>query len=139
MCMLDDSDGCVTMLSEATPVARKAHKCRECGRQIAAGERYHVERYLWEGKLHNHKTCAHCDVARQWLQAECGGWLYGDVKQNLRELAVRAAHAVNTAGHVPLMRLAVGMKWKWRAPSGRLLGVPRVPQTHLARAAGGQP
>jgi len=48
MCMLDDSEGHVTMLSEADPVARKAHKCKECGREIALGERYHVDRFIWE-------------------------------------------------------------------------------------------
>lgn len=79
MCMLDNGDGMVTMLSQAEPVARKAHKCKECGREIAPGERYHVDRFIWEGELNTHKVCAHCMVAREWLSDECGGWLFGVV------------------------------------------------------------
>lgn len=123
MCMLDYADGQVTMLSEATPKARKAHKCRECARVIEPGERYHVDRYIWEGRLETHRTCAHCMVARQWLGAECGGWLFGDVEEDIRE------HAHNGRYPMGVHRLAVGMAWKWRTPSGKLLPVPKMPQT----------
>lgn len=123
MCMLDDGDGCVTPLSEADPVARKAHKCKECGREIAAGERYHVDRFVWEGDLHTHKTCAHCMVAREWLRDECGGFLFGAVEEDLRE------HCFSGDYPMGLHRLAVGMAWNWRTPTGKLLPVPKVPQT----------
>lgn len=121
--MLDYADGQVTMLSEANPTARKAHKCRECGRVIEPGERYHVDRFLWEGKLDTFKVCAHCMVARQWLSDECGGWLFGDVEEDIRE------HAHSGNYPMGVHRLAVGMAWKWRTPSGKLLPVPKVPQT----------
>lgn len=123
MCMLDYSDGQVTMLSEANPIARKEHKCRECWRVIAPGERYHVDRFLWEGKLDTFKVCAHCMVARHWLSDECGGWLFGEVEEDIRE------HAHNGRYPMSVYRLAVGMAWKWRAPSGKLLPVPNVPPT----------
>ena len=123
MCMMDSGDGLVKMLSEADPVARLPHKCRECRRDIAAGERYHVDRYLWEGKLDTHKTCAHCMVARQWLNDECGGWLFGAVEEDIRE------HAHNGDYSIAVHRLAVGMAWKWRTPTGKLLSIPKVPQT----------
>ncbi len=123
MCMLDDGDGCVTPLSEADPVARKAHKCKECGRAIAAGERYHVDIFVWEGDLHTHKTCAHCMVARAWLRDECGGFLFGAIEEDIRE------HTHSGDYPMGLHRLAVGMAWQWRAPTGRLLPVPKVPQT----------
>lgn len=121
--MIDDGDGAVTMLSTADPVARKDHKCRECFRVIHVGERYHVDRFLWEGKLDTFKVCAHCMVARKWLSGECGGWLFGEVEEDIRD------HA-NSGGYpIGVIRLAVGMGWKWRTPRGRLLPVPRVPQT----------
>ncbi len=130
MCMLDDGDGCVTPLSEADPVARKAHKCKECGREIAAGERYHVDRFVWEGDLHTHKTCAHCMVAREWLRDECGGFLFGAVEEDLRE------HCFSGDYTMGLHRLAVGMAWNWRTPTGKLLPVPKVPQTTHERIHG---
>ena len=128
MCMIDDGDGAVTMLSKTDPVARKAHKCHECGRAIEPGERYHVDRFAWEGKIKNHKTCAHCMVARGWLQDECGGYLFGGVEEDIRD------HAHE--GHYPMgvSRLAVGMAWKWRTPRGRAMPVPNVPQTTIERA-----
>jgi ribosomal protein S14 len=123
MCMIDDGEGHVTMLSEADPVARKAHECKECGREIALGERYHVDRFIWERKLVTHKVCAHCMVARQWLRDECGGWLFGAVEEDIRE------HAHSGDYPMGVHRLAVGMAWKWRTPTGKLLPVPKVPQT----------
>lgn len=123
MCMFDDGDGAVTMLSAADPVARKTHKCRECGRTIEPGERYHVDRFLWEGSLDTHKTCGHCMVARQWLQDECGGYLFGAVEEDIRE------HAHNGMYPMGLHRLAVGMAWKWRTPRGRMLPLPTAPMT----------
>ena len=123
MCMFNDGDGAVTMLSEADPVARKDHKCRECGRVIERGERYHVDRFVWEGKLDAHKTCAHCMVAREWLRQECGGYLFGGVEEDIRE------HAHNGDYPMGVYRLAVGMAWKWRTPRGRMLPLPAVPMT----------
>ena len=123
MCMIDNGDGQVTMLSQADPVARKAHKCKECGREIALGERYHVDRFIWEGKLETHKVCAHCMVAREWLSDECGGWLFGAVEEDIRE------HAHSGDYPMGVHRLAVGMAWKWRTPTGKLLPIPKVPQT----------
>lgn len=122
MCMIDDGDGHVTMLSEADPVARKWHRCRECGRKIHPRERYHVDRFMWDGKLDTFKTCAHCMVARTWLRDECGGWLFGCVEEDIRS----HAHEGYPMG---VRRLAVGMEWQWRAPSGRLLPVPKMPMT----------
>ena len=118
MCSLDFSDGYVRLLSASSPVARQCHQCRECRRDIAAGERYHVERYVWEGRMHTHRTCAHCKVARRWLEDRCGGYTYGDVREDVVE------HARNVGRNFALMRAAVGMRRKWRAPSGRLLPLP---------------
>lgn len=131
MCMIDNGDGVVTMLSEANPRARIAHRCKECGRTIEPGEQYHADRFIWDGKLHNHKTCAHCMVARGWLWNECGGWLYGAVEEDIREHAYEGYP-------MDVRRLAIGMQWKWRTPSGRLLPVPAVPLTTHERLGGGK-
>jgi hypothetical protein len=123
MCMIEFGDGPVTMLSQADPVARKPHKCNECGRQIEIRERYHVDRFVWEGKLETHKTCAHCVVARNWLNDECGGWIYGEVLNDFREHVAYGGYPMAVA------RIAIGMRWQWRSPAGRLLPIPGAPPT----------
>ena len=124
MCMIDDADGAVTTISGLLQrVARVTHKCKECCRIIDKGEKYFVESYVFEGEFTTHKTCAHCKVARDWLQDECGGWLYGGVAEDIRE------HVFSKMYSMSLTRVAVGMQWQWRTPKGRLMLVPRMPKT----------
>lgn len=54
------------------PKARKEHKCCECRRTIAIGEKYEKVKGIWEGKAKRFKTCLPCaslrdDFARQSL------------------------------------------------------------------------
>lgn len=121
MCMMDWCDDTVTMLSTSDPKARKAHKCAECGREIAVGEQYHVDRYVFEGRMTAHKTCAHCMVARDWLQKECGGWLFGSVEEDIGEHI--GSHGFG------LMRIAHGMDVMWKRKDGRMWRLPRMPKT----------
>src|SRR4051812_27618700 len=122
MCMIDDSDGNVTMLSERTPVARIAHKCAECARDIRPGERYTVERFVFEGSLSAHKTCGHCLRVREWLRDECGGWLFGGIEEDIRE------HAAEGYG-IAVKMMAVGMARCWLRKDGqRLWPLPRRPK-----------
>lgn len=125
MCMVDfDRDDFVTVIEDGHyVVARKIHKCNECRRAILPGERYHTEAYVFEGKFKRHKTCEHCMVARGWLHNECGGWLYGQVEEDIRE------HCHE--GHYPfaLYRIAVAMSQHWLTPAGDLRPVPKIPQT----------
>lgn len=87
MCMIDCDDDQVTVLFERIQRALKAHRCMECGRQIDKGETYLCERYVWDGSAKTHKTCEHCTVARDWLNGECGGFIYGRVEEDMREHA----------------------------------------------------
>lgn len=129
MCMFDShDDGCVTMLTTSTPKARKAHRCAECGREIAAGEQYRSERFVFDGSLSVHKTCSHCMVARDWLQAQCGGFIFGAVEDDLREHALEGGIFGPRGYGLRLGRMAVGMRAKWRNSRG-LLPVPAMPIT----------
>lgn len=136
MCMIDDADGHVTMLGETFHFARKTHKCAECRRQIDPGERYLCERFVWEHRLRYHKTCAHCQVARQWLSDECGGYCYGQVEEDVRE------HVFNAPGEYAygVYRLAAGMARGWRRADGHLRSLPVLPMTthERMRAAGSE-
>lgn len=131
MCMADNCDDFVQLLDETDHVARKDHKCRECFRAINPGEKYHVDKYIFEGDFTVHKTCAHCMVARSWLSDECGGWMYGAVEEDVRE------HC--TEGHeypFGVYRLAVGMARKWTRRTGALMPLPALPMTTHERLAG---
>ena len=118
MCMVDDSDGSVEILSFLTPKARKPHKCKECWRVIDPGEAYNVTVYAFDGKITKHKTCAHCMVVRSWLEDECGGFLYGGVEEDAGDHCGEGLYGMD------LFRAVVGMQWKWRTKAGRLLPVP---------------
>ncbi len=128
MCMIQDSDGYVTLLSNRHPVARKEHKCTECYRKITSGEKYLREAYIWDGDLVTSKVCAHCEVVRQWLSDECGGWLYGALEEDIRE------HAEDSHYGFGVLRLAAGMGREWTRKDGRLWPIPRLPATSHERA-----
>ena len=85
MCMIDDVYGDCVVLHERHQVARKPHKCHECNRVINIGERYMVERTVYEGEASTHKTCYDCKEKREWLSKECGGFLYGCVVEDFAE------------------------------------------------------
>lgn len=129
MCMIDGCDERVTVLHERNPAARRLHKCNECHREIALGERYTVERYISEGSASTHKTCVHCMVARRWLLAECRGFVYGYIGEDLVEHVTEGGYGMDLA------RLAVGLRRKWRRRDGRLQPVPAMPITTHQRAA----
>ncbi|MBP9034977.1 MAG: hypothetical protein KBG29_13840 [Pseudomonadales bacterium] len=124
MCMIDDADYTVDVLAKTRPRAKRPHTCAECRRTIDPGETYLRETFLGEDReMVTHKTCAHCEVARNWLSAQCGGWCYGGVEEDVRE------HCFGHGYGMDLYRLAVGMAWRWRTPRGRLLPVPALPAT----------
>ena len=129
MCMIDNTDGMVTELHSETRKAVKEHKCSECRRLIGKGELYLHEGYVWDGKKHTHKTCRHCQVVRDWLSAECGGWCYGSVEEDIWD------HVNDGYYGKAVVMLAVGMRRYWRTKDGRLYRVPSVPKTSHQRAA----
>jgi hypothetical protein len=120
--MIDTNDGFVTVVDADDIVARESCRCHECGRQIDAGERFHSEVFIFDDEIHHHDTCAHCLAVREWLLGECGGFIYSSVEEDARD------HVVDNPGcyDAKLYRAVVGMKWKWRAKSGRLLPVPAL-------------
>lgn len=53
----------VACLNHGARIARKDHKCRECGRSIKAGEKYNYTSYLFDGKWCVEKDCSDCQSA----------------------------------------------------------------------------
>lgn len=124
MCMLNDCDDMVTLLAENDYKAKKDHRCAECGRTIHAGESYHRDTFIFEGRRQSHKTCGHCMVARNWLRGECGGWVYTAVEEDVRE----HCHSGHRYAY-GVYRLAVGMRQKWTRRNGSLMSIPAMPIT----------
>jgi len=120
MCMIDDCDP-VTPLTTREPKARKAHTCSECRRTIQPGERYRYQSFLMEGDLDEHKLCDRCAIPVAWLRKNCGGYVYGMVHEEI----VEHARDYPQIG-MPLARIAIGMKRKWKSFSGDgLMPIPK--------------
>lgn len=129
MCMADDADGWVTILQESTPTARKSHVCTECYRTISSGEKYLYESYVYDGEFHTCKTCAHCQVVRKWLLGECGGFIYTQTEEDIRE------HAESRNYGFAVKKLFIGMSRQWERKDGRQWPIPRIPKTTHERMA----
>lgn len=72
------------------PVARKAHRCCECGGKIDSGEVYVRHEGLWDGRWETHKTCSDCDrisgVVIERLRCRIdGGLAFGGLYEELSE------------------------------------------------------
>ncbi len=118
MCSVDYAE-LVTMLTNKKTVARKEHRCNECGRNIVRGETYLYESYVHDGSLDTHKTCLHCLRVRDWLYQECGGAVFGDVREEIID-HYREGHGIKLA------RLAVGMRRKWINSKGAQMPIPSI-------------
>ena len=126
MCMADGGDTC-DVWETRTRVARKTHKCAECGRVIAKGESHRFYKGLIYGSWFDGRQCAHCMVMADWLSRECGGFLTEGVLEDFEEHA-REYHRFD------LWRLTWGGRHQWRR-NGALLPIPTLPLTseQLAR------
>lgn len=70
------------------PIARKAHCCDECGRQIQPGERYERVRSIWSGyPPQTLRTCVYCLGVRDSVEAvaECFCWSHGHMLEDAIE------------------------------------------------------
>jgi hypothetical protein len=125
--MIEDCDEVCTVLSTRISTARKPHCCTECSRIIETGESYLSESCLFDGDFTIYKTCAHCRVTREWLEAECGGFVYQGIREDIDD------HAREGYGF-GVMRLAIGMRKKWRYGNASLMPIPKCPKVTAAHA-----
>lgn len=85
MCRVDYCDDEYTFVGSADPVARKEHRCDDCGRTIEPGERYHRATWASYGDLLTSKMCGHCKAASRWLTVVCSGFIWSQVIEELKE------------------------------------------------------
>jgi hypothetical protein len=112
-----DSDGWWDFHSDVERRAAKDHRCDECRRTIAKGERYHYSSGKWEGSITTNRACAHCRAASRWLEVVCSGWIYEAVEQDLRE---HVNGDESEVGSWSLARLCAWMAKDWRDGKGDL-------------------
>ena len=100
--------GCHCDVNQATvywpsrPVARKTHRCYECGRQIRPGERYERVRGIWSDGPATFCTCVWCLAQRDRIEAaaECFCWEHGNLLDNI--------HCWLDDTDIPGIRMAIG-------------------------------
>ena len=124
MCMVEGADCSQIFNSESWHRARKAHRCCECGREIVVGERYRycaIKDYEYSG-VDSYHTCAGCAVVEDWLRAECRGWLFGGVDEDLAGHLTYGPWSADeerqTFRVTRPARLLVGMRRRWRRFDG---------------------
>lgn len=117
MCMWDGYDDYPSVHRGKDVVARKEHRCCECGRKIGIGECYHYAFQIYDGDPYQFHTCAHCLVAQAWLKRECGGFL---IEGTWEDIAKHISEYPSLL--FPLGRLMVGYRKKWLG-----MPIPAVP------------
>lgn len=119
MCAIDDAEPWGFYAGASRRKARKAHRCCECQREIAAGEFYHYCAGVMDGSWSTWKTCEHCRAAATFLDEECNGHLVGGIFEDLVEHDRYGAEYQSDW----LTRAIDGIKAQWRSPDGELLPV----------------
>ena len=51
----------MSVLREATPTARKQHRCELCSKPIERGERHHNQVNIYDGAVYNYRQHVHCN------------------------------------------------------------------------------
>ena len=74
---------------ERHSVAKKWHRCNECGGHIQPGERYWAVRGIWEGDAQSFKTCSECEDLQNEAsdRNDCLCYSFGETHQNIVDLA----------------------------------------------------
>lgn len=121
MCRIEDAEPW-DFFSRSSRRARKQWTCGECGRTIPVGETYDYAAGKYDGHFATCQTCQHCAAAQRWLSVACGGWVYGDVLEELVE------HWEEEPGlrSWTLGRLIIGMRRKWRDGAVPVPDVTRI-------------
>ena len=113
MCMIDNADGYPEFLSQYHPVAKKTHRCGECHRCIAPGEKYRYAAGKQDGDFWTAKICAHCELGAKLLDEQCGGFLFAGIQEDLED----HMHEILPWSY-RAARIVAGMRRKWQRFDG---------------------
>jgi hypothetical protein len=77
-----------SIFSERKRIARKVHKCCECGKWIVPKNIYWLSKGCWEGKWDEYKTCESCYELRHELTDGEDGPAFGDLREWAYEIGL---------------------------------------------------
>lgn len=80
-----DYDGSLEFYDSRVIVARKSHKCEECGREIPSGQQYEYVSGKFDGDFFYVKTCMDCVDIRDGLTCNGGSIAHGQLWGELRD------------------------------------------------------
>ncbi len=120
MCNIDYVDISCEFYSERQPKARKDHVCGDCFRTIKAGENYLYISGSWEGDFSTHKQCLNCQKVANLLTKHCGGYLFGEMDEDLIEHVYPSIPWAMKAA-----RGLIGIRRKWQRFDGKGLMQPQ--------------
>lgn len=85
-CYCDDYDP-PAFYSKSFHMARKPHRCDECGGPISPGERYRYISGLWDGYFQIFKDCERCCDLQTWVQnnVPCFCPMHGNMDEQMRD------------------------------------------------------
>lgn len=107
MCRVDYAEPC-DVFNQVARKARYQQSCGECGCAIMPGSRYEFVSMLYEGHWSTARTCLDCFAGRDWLTEECGGYIVGEVLDELLEHHREGEYGEQSP--ITLLRLIVGMQ-----------------------------
>lgn len=76
--------------------ARKAHRCCECHRDIAPGDRYEEITGVWDGRPDRFRTCVSCKFLRDTYCPD--GTMYGGLFEQIEECVRELKYEMNRTG-----------------------------------------
>lgn len=76
-----------TVFTVRHPVARKVHRCWECGHDILPGHRYVRSSGIWDGSPGSHAQHEDCaDLLQHIADTHCDGvWVFGELREAIQE------------------------------------------------------
>jgi hypothetical protein len=133
MCLYQDDYDDYVYLGEGTRMARKVHRCGECGRTIEAGETYWYQTGVMDGQASTAKMCRHCDAVIE-LGVRLTGcprfWFYGSVLDLDPEIGFVGniledeGHDLGEAERALMLSAHAASQRGWRDEQGGLLPLP---------------
>ena len=86
-CYCDIEADVPEFFTETRPIARKDHRCAECGGPIRRGDRYLRTTGKWDGEVSTIKTCVHCLAALDAMRSRypCFCYVFGALHEHLGE------------------------------------------------------
>jgi len=113
-----EADGCHDFSRVDWPKACKEHKCEECGRVIAKGEKYRRSAWKFDGEITDEINCAECveirDAFTCWEDgaAYCPGELWADMRSAVFPVLTSACFDKLKTPSAKEMLRQLWMRWK---------------------------